>query len=409
MMTGRKMFAPGALRRDRRYAILDVFMNAPFDSIESLAGHYATLLAQHGDGHRAVGWDSAHLQLAGFAQLAAMDGLVPGARVLDVGCGLGAFKAFLDQRGLAVDYTGWDVCAPLIEAARARHPGVRFEVRDLLDAPGDERFDVVICAGALNLRLRDHEEWVGRMLQAMFDRCRVGMAVSLLSACFAIDHPLHVVPQRYFYAMPHDVMAWCLGLSRQVVLDHGELAQSFAVYVYRKNTAPMRRLAAAIAPGPRFEAGHGLVAELYESHGMTSDLIDYLSDLEPSAEVYDRIGLAAFQLGDEARQREAFARAVALAPDGPAAVPPLVHLAITHMDGGRHGEAAPLLERACALAPHDAEVAYQLGRCRERQGLLDAARAAYREALDRASGHAAGHASDHPGARAALHRLDRDA
>jgi Flp pilus assembly protein TadD len=105
---------------------------------------------------------------------------------------------------------------------------------------------------------------------------------------------------------------------------------------------------------------------------------------------------------------------VALAPDGPAAVSPLLHLAITHMDGGRHAEAAPLLERACALAPHDAEIAYQLGRCRERLGLIDAARAAYLDALDRAHasghapGHAPGHVSDHPGARAALHRLDRE-
>ena len=104
---------------------------------------------------------------------------------------------------------------------------------------------------------------------------------------------------------------------------------------------------------------------------------------------------------------------MALAPDGPAAVPPLVHLAITHMDSGHHAEAAPLLERACALSPHDAEVAYQLGRCRERQGLLEAARAAYSAALDRASDHASGQASgqasDHAGARAALHRLDRPA
>jgi SAM-dependent methyltransferase len=396
-------------------------MSEPFDSIEALAGHYAALLDQHRDGPRAVGWHSAHVQMASFAQLAAMDGMAPGARVLDVGCGLGAFKTFLDQRGLEVDYTGWDVCAPLIEAARQRHPGVRFDARDLLQAPGDERFDVVVCAGALNLRLRDHEDWAGRMLQAMFDRCRVGMGVSLLSACFAIDHPLHITPLRHYYAAPQEVLAWCLGLSRQVVLDHCELAQSFAVYVYRRNTAPMGRLAAAVAPGPRFGPGHGLVAELYESHGMTTDLIDYLSGLEPSAEVYDRIGMAAFQLGDEERQRDAFARAVALAPDGPAAVSPLVHLAITHMDSGHHAEAAPLLERACALSPRDAEVAYQLGRCRERQGLLEAARTAYGAALARASahasdttsghasGHTAGHASDHAGARAALHRLDRQA
>jgi SAM-dependent methyltransferase len=372
-------------------------MNEPFDSIEGMSAHYTALLAEHGDGPRAVGWDTPHVQMAGFVQLAAIDGMVPGARVLDVGCGLGAFKTFLDQRGLAVDYTGWDLCAPLINAARARHPGVRFDVRDLGAATDSDTFDLVVCSGALNYRLPDHERWVRDMLTAMFARCRVGMVATLLSDRFAGAH-LHPAPLRYYYAAPEDILAFCLTLSSQVVIDHCELAQAFAVYVYRNNTAPMARLAAAIAPGPRFGPGHALVAEHYEGHGMFAELIDYLSTLEPSAEVWDRIGLAAFQLGDLERQRRAFSRAVALDPD---AVSPLLHLAITHMDSGRHAQAAPLLERAATLARSDADsadIAYRLGRCRERLGDLTAARVAYRQALERVS--------DHSGATAALRRLD---
>jgi SAM-dependent methyltransferase len=393
-------------------------MNQPFDSIEGMTAHYAALLAEHGDGPRAVGWDSPHVQMASFGQLAAADGMVPGARVLDVGCGLGAFKAFLDQRGLAVDYTGWDVCGPLIEAARARHPGVRFEVRDLCAAPGGEVFDLVVCSGALNLRLPDHEHWVRRMLTAMYARCRVGMVATLLSDRVVGAH-LHAEPQRFYYVAPEDILTFCFTLSRQIVIDHCELAQAFAVYVYRNNTAPMARLAAAIAPGRRFGPGHALVAEHYESHGMFAALIDYLSALEPATEVWDRIGLAAFQLGDHERQRRAFERAVALAPDGPAAVGPLLHLAITYMDGGHHTRAAPLLERALTLAagapnapvaanatdalvaanvPDASDIAFRLGRCRERLGQVEAARAAYRTAL--------GRVSDHAGAAAALRRLD---
>jgi SAM-dependent methyltransferase len=378
-------------------------MSEPFDSIEAMSAHYSALLARHGDGPRAVGWETAHVQMAGFVQLAALDGMVPGARVLDVGCGLGAFKSFLDQRGLAVDYTGWDVCAPLIDAARARHPGVRFEVRDLGAATGDEVFDLVVCSGALNYRLPDHERWVRHMLAAMFGRCRVGMAVTLLSDRFP-GADLHATPQRYYYAAPEDILAFCLTLSRQVVIDHAELAQAFAVYVYRNNTAPMARLAAAVAPGPRFGPGHVLVAEHYEGQGMYAELIEYLSSLEPSVEVWDRIGLAAFQLGDRERQRQAFGRAVALAPDAEAAVSPLLHLAITHMDGGRHVQAVPLLERALRLVVVDdvaADIAYRLGRCRERLDDRAAARAAYRIALDRVS--------DHAGATAALRRLDGEA
>ena len=340
---------------------MDEPFDSAFDSVASVAGHYAEALAAHGDDPRAVGWNTAHGQLAGFLQMAAIDGLEPGARVLDLGCGLGDFKTFLDQRGLAVDYTGWDICAPLIERARARHPGVRFEIRDILADPPDEIFDIVVCSGALSLRLPDHEVWVQAMVQAMFRLCRQGMVFNLLSAYYAHDNPMAAAPGRYFYAMPEDAFRLCAGMSRQVAIDHCAVAQSFAVYVYRQNTRPIERLAAYLAPGRVFGPGHRAVVEHYEEHGMYAALIAYLETLEPSAEVFDRIGLAAFELGDADRQRAAFERAVAL---DPGAVEPLVHLAVTHMDAGQPGAAIALLERALVLAPGDAGIAAKLARCR---------------------------------------------
>jgi len=64
-----------------------------FDDQDALSRYYAELLAHHGDGPRAVGWYSAHAQAANFLQLARVDGLAAGTRVLDVGCGLGALGA----------------------------------------------------------------------------------------------------------------------------------------------------------------------------------------------------------------------------------------------------------------------------------------------------------------------------
>lgn len=347
---------------------MDEPVDSAFDSIGAVAGYYAEALAAHGDDPRAVGWNTAHGQLAGFLQMAAIDGLEPGVRVLDLGCGMGDFKTFLDQRGVAVDYTGWDICAPLIERARARHPGVRFAVRDILADPPAESFDIVVCSGALTLRLPDHEAWVQAMLQAMFRLCRRGMVFNLLSAYYAHDNPMAAAPGRYYYALPEDAFRLCAGMSRQVVIDHCAVAQSFAVYVYRNNTRPIERLAAFLAPGRAFGPAHRAIVEHYEEHGMYEELIAYLGALEPSAEAFDRIGLAAFELGDQDRQRAAFERAVAL---DPAAVEPLLHLVVTLMDAGQHAEAIPLLERALALAPAPAEAAdirAKLARCRARVG-----------------------------------------
>lgn len=352
-------------------------MDEPFDSVAALARHYADSLAAHGeDDPRAVGWNTAHGQLASFLQMAAIDGLEPGARVLDLGCGLGDFKTFLDRSGVAVDYTGWDISAPLIERARARHPGVRFEVRDILaDPPVDlaQAFDIVVCCGALTLRVPDHERWVQDMVHAMFRLCRRGLVFNLLSAYYAHDNPMSVAPGRYYYALPEEIFCLCTDLSRQITIDHCAVAQSFAVYVYRHNTRPMERLAAHLLGGAAastaFGPAHRIIAAHYEEHGMYAELLAYLDTLTPhaagpaGAALWDQIGLAAFQLGDDARQRAAFERAVAL---DPAAVAPLVHLAVTHTDAGRFGDALPLLERAHALAPADQDIAAKLARCRAR-------------------------------------------
>lgn len=84
--------------------------------------------------------------LAGEARL--IDALVPPAsRVLDAGCGPGRIGAALHDRGHTV--VGVDVDPVLIEAARADHPGPRWEVADLstLELPNEEPFDIAVMAG----------------------------------------------------------------------------------------------------------------------------------------------------------------------------------------------------------------------------------------------------------------------
>ncbi len=54
----------------------------------------------------------------------------PGGRIADLGCGSGQIARYLHDRGLEV--TGIDLATTMVSEARARHPGVRFEVGDLL-------------------------------------------------------------------------------------------------------------------------------------------------------------------------------------------------------------------------------------------------------------------------------------
>lgn len=79
-------------------------------------------------------------------------GLVPGDRVLDVGCGPGRHAHALGVRGIHVH--GIDVSERFVELARRDAPdGVTFERLDARRLPFDREFDVAIslCQGAFGL------------------------------------------------------------------------------------------------------------------------------------------------------------------------------------------------------------------------------------------------------------------
>lgn len=79
-------------------------------------------------------------------------GLVPGMRVLDVGCGPGRHSRALGERGIEVH--GVDISERFIDLARDGAPsGVTFERLDARALPFDAEFDAVIslCQGAFGL------------------------------------------------------------------------------------------------------------------------------------------------------------------------------------------------------------------------------------------------------------------
>ena len=102
-----------------------------------------------------VGWLSKKSQDARFEAFLAI-GNLEGARILDVGCGLGCFYGFLRNREWQGTYTGFDRLKDMTEGALARYPGIRFENRNIAENLPDERWDWVFLSGLFNHRVRDN-------------------------------------------------------------------------------------------------------------------------------------------------------------------------------------------------------------------------------------------------------------
>ena len=79
------------------------------DVFTSVSRYYDELLARHGDDARSCDYGDPRSQVAKFRVIARRRGHAPGARVLDVGCGLAHFADHLETAGLGVDYVGVDL------------------------------------------------------------------------------------------------------------------------------------------------------------------------------------------------------------------------------------------------------------------------------------------------------------
>lgn len=77
-----------------------------------------------------------------------VDTHIVGPRVLDAGCGGGAFVAYLAARGY--DILGVDCHDFFLQAATANYPGCRFVAGDVTDLPfADDSFETALCLDVL--------------------------------------------------------------------------------------------------------------------------------------------------------------------------------------------------------------------------------------------------------------------
>jgi SAM-dependent methyltransferase len=146
-------------------------------------------------------------------------------RLLDLGCGLGLLLDYLDRNGLLdrVDYTGLDLVDPILEKARERWPGHRFENRDVRDTPfPGNSFDYCIICGIFTVKHGNtYEETLAlaqETLKSVWPSVKHGLSFNSMSK--------HVDWERedLFHWPLDEIMAFCKrDLSRHVSfrLDYG--------------------------------------------------------------------------------------------------------------------------------------------------------------------------------------------
>ncbi len=147
---------------------------------ERIRRYFGQRLDEYGPEPRGVDWSSAEAQEARFAALLETLGpLSSGASLLDAGCGLGDLYPYLNARRNGIVYTGCDLSAPHIFAARKAYPDARFLAGDVVDIVEREEFDVVVACGLLHLSVPRWNRWAWARVRAMYRGSRVALTFTL--------------------------------------------------------------------------------------------------------------------------------------------------------------------------------------------------------------------------------------
>jgi len=184
------------------------------------AAHFDALLERHGPVLAAVDWGSRASQEQRFAALAEV-GELRGARVLDLGCGLGDLCAWLEARGIECEYTGVDLVPGMVESARARFPRRRFECANVLEhSPFPEQsFDWVLASGLLYRRRNQPYAYARALAERMLALARRGVAFNSLRS---LDGSSNASSARddadEFRADPLRLVRACAGLAPRYAL-----------------------------------------------------------------------------------------------------------------------------------------------------------------------------------------------
>lgn len=175
----------------------------------------------------ALGWKNFYSQQARFAMLEGI-GDMNNCSLLDVGCGHGDLRAYLDDLYPKMRYIGIDFMDEFLSEAIERYghlPETAFFYGDYFTAELPHT-DYVLASGSLNYHSSD-PDFIYSAIAKLFATCRIALGFNLLSK---VDAPGGIL-------VAYDakiILNYCKTLSDKVILHEGYADDDFTVWMYSR-------------------------------------------------------------------------------------------------------------------------------------------------------------------------------
>ncbi len=152
--------------------------------------------------------------------------------ILDIGCGLGNYYQFLLNKGLKINYIGYDIVEDFIKVNRERFPEAIFEIKDISREEIVHKADYAVMCQVFNNKYDsvNNDDVVMNAMTKAFQAVTTGISIDLRTdyVNFTEDHLFYFSPEKYF--------AFAKSLTPFVMLRHDYLPFDFTIFLYKEGT-----------------------------------------------------------------------------------------------------------------------------------------------------------------------------
>ncbi len=150
--------------------------------------------------------------------------------ILDIGCGFGDLIPFIFSKSSNFSYTGIDLTEKFILEANKRYPEYTFLTGDYFKKPLNDKFDIVLCCGALNGNCGSETLAIRKKsIKTMFDHAKEAVIFNMAGGINPSNEKNSII----YYANSLEILKYCATLSKNIILRNHYHKKDFTIVIVK--------------------------------------------------------------------------------------------------------------------------------------------------------------------------------